>query len=304
MSDFSLALNEDQLQHPEVGPRLRRGRRAPGGRGVGRAGGVPVADRRRRPPRSASTASTSWPTPCSATPPASPCRSPSRSCSGATPASACRSSARASPPPASPATAPPSRSSSGCRSATAPPTTCSSAPSACPSPTPAPTCRSLRTRAVYDEAKDEWVLNGTKAWITNGGIADIHVVVAAVDPELKGRGQASFVVPPEHAGPVAGPEVQEARHPRLAHRRGRARRRAGPRLAACSAARRSSTRSWPRPARRDQAEDRLGQAAGDGHLRGHPPGRRRPGRRHRPGRLRVLAASTPRSARRSASRSS
>ena len=45
----------------------------------------------------------------------------------------------------------------------------------------------LRTRAVYDEANDEWVLNGTKAWITNGGIADVHVVVAAVDPELKGR---------------------------------------------------------------------------------------------------------------------
>ncbi|HQV58182.1 MAG TPA: acyl-CoA dehydrogenase family protein, partial [Ilumatobacteraceae bacterium] len=43
---------------------------------------------------------------------------------------------------------------------------------------------SLRTRAVYDEANDEWVLNGTKAWITNGGIADVHVVVAAVDPEL------------------------------------------------------------------------------------------------------------------------
>jgi hypothetical protein len=54
---------------------------------------------------------------------------------------------------------------------------------------------SLRTRAVYDEKKDEWVINGTKAWITNGGIADIHVVVAAVDPHLKGRGQASFIVP-------------------------------------------------------------------------------------------------------------
>ena len=70
---------------------------------------------------------------------------------------------------------------------------------------------SLRTRAVYDEAKDEWVLNGTKAWITNGGIADVHVVVAAVDPALKGRGQASFVVPPGTPGPVDGAEVQEAR---------------------------------------------------------------------------------------------
>ena len=109
---------------------------------------------------------------------------------------------------------------------------------------------SLRTKAVYDEAKDEWVLNGTKAWITNGGIADIHVVVATVDPELRGRGQASFIVPPEHPRPVAGPEVLEDGHPGLAHRRGGARRRAGARAAACWAARTSSTRSWPGPARR------------------------------------------------------
>jgi acyl-CoA dehydrogenase len=63
---------------------------------------------------------------------------------------------------------------------------------------------SLRTRAEYDEATDEWVLNGTKAWITNGGIADIHVVVAAVDPDLKGRGQASFIVPPGTKGLAQG----------------------------------------------------------------------------------------------------
>src|SRR5687767_2273641 len=44
---------------------------------------------------------------------------------------------------------------------------------------------SLRSRAVYDEAKDEWVLNGTKTWITNGGIADVHVLVLAVDTELR-----------------------------------------------------------------------------------------------------------------------
>jgi acyl-CoA dehydrogenase len=41
---------------------------------------------------------------------------------------------------------------------------------------------SLKTRAVYDQAKDEWVLNGTKTWITNGGIADVHVIVASVEP--------------------------------------------------------------------------------------------------------------------------
>lgn len=59
---------------------------------------------------------------------------------------------------------------------------------------------SLRTKAVYDEANDEWVINGTKAWITNGGIADVHVVVATVDPSLGSRGQASFVVPPGTKG--------------------------------------------------------------------------------------------------------
>ncbi len=59
---------------------------------------------------------------------------------------------------------------------------------------------SMKTTAVYDEAKDEWVLNGVKTWITNGGIADVHVVVAAVDPELKARGQASFVVGPDFKG--------------------------------------------------------------------------------------------------------
>ncbi len=54
---------------------------------------------------------------------------------------------------------------------------------------------SLRTRAVYDEKTDEWVLNGTKTWITNGGIANVHVIVASVDPALGSRGQASFIVP-------------------------------------------------------------------------------------------------------------
>ena len=68
---------------------------------------------------------------------------------------------------------------------------------------------SLKTRAVYDEAKDEWVLNGTKAWITNGGIADIHVVVAAVEPDLKGRGQASFIVPPNTKGLSQGQKYKK-----------------------------------------------------------------------------------------------
>src|SRR3954453_21952319 len=68
---------------------------------------------------------------------------------------------------------------------------------------------SLRTNAKYDEAKDEWVLNGTKAWITNGGIADVHVVVATVEPELRGRGQASFIVPPNTPGLSQGQKYKK-----------------------------------------------------------------------------------------------
>ena len=55
---------------------------------------------------------------------------------------------------------------------------------------------SLRTRAVYNEANDTWTINGTKMWITNGGLPGAtHLVVASVDPSLKTRGQASFIVP-------------------------------------------------------------------------------------------------------------
>jgi acyl-CoA dehydrogenase len=68
---------------------------------------------------------------------------------------------------------------------------------------------SLKTRAVYDEASDEWLLNGTKAWITNGGIADVHVVVATVDHELGSRGQASFIVPPGTQGLSQGQKYKK-----------------------------------------------------------------------------------------------
>ncbi len=68
---------------------------------------------------------------------------------------------------------------------------------------------SLRTRARYDEGTDEWVINGQKAWATNGGIANVHVIVASVDPELKARGQAAFVIPPGTKGLVMGTKVKK-----------------------------------------------------------------------------------------------
>jgi alkylation response protein AidB-like acyl-CoA dehydrogenase len=67
----------------------------------------------------------------------------------------------------------------------------------------------MRTRAVYDQAKDEWVLNGTKTWATNGGIANVHVVVATVDPTLGSRGHASFIIPPNTPGLTQGQKFKK-----------------------------------------------------------------------------------------------
>lgn len=105
---------------------------------------------------------------------------------------------------------------------------------------------SMRTRAVYDQAKDEWVLNGTKTWATNGGIANVHVVVAVVDAELGSKGHASFIVPPNT------PASRRARSSRSTASGRRTRRRSSWRTSgspgtACSAARRSWTSAWRGP---------------------------------------------------------
>jgi alkylation response protein AidB-like acyl-CoA dehydrogenase len=67
----------------------------------------------------------------------------------------------------------------------------------------------IRTRAVYQQATDEWVLNGTKTWVTNGGIADVHIIVASVDPSLGSRGQATFIVPPGTRGLSQGQKFRK-----------------------------------------------------------------------------------------------
>ncbi|MGK2936712.1 MAG: acyl-CoA dehydrogenase family protein [Solirubrobacteraceae bacterium] len=67
----------------------------------------------------------------------------------------------------------------------------------------------VRTTAKYDEATGEWVLNGQKAWATNGGIADVHVVIASVDPALGTRGHAAFVVGSENEGLTQGAKVKK-----------------------------------------------------------------------------------------------
>ena len=66
-----------------------------------------------------------------------------------------------------------------------------------------------RTTAKYDEGKDEWVINGQKAWATNGGIASVHVVIASVDRDLGSRGHAAFVIPPGTKGCEQGAKVKK-----------------------------------------------------------------------------------------------
>src|ERR1700687_6482312 len=51
----------------------------------------------------------------------------------------------------------------------------------------------MKTRAPRDG--DSYVLNGTKQFCTNGGIADYHVIYANTDPSKGPKGVASFLVP-------------------------------------------------------------------------------------------------------------
>lgn len=50
----------------------------------------------------------------------------------------------------------------------------------------------LKAKAVKDG--DQWVLNGTKCFITNGSLAEIHVVMAVTDPEKGRKGISSFIL--------------------------------------------------------------------------------------------------------------
>ncbi|WP_173918548.1 acyl-CoA dehydrogenase [Halobacillus sp. Marseille-Q1614] len=51
---------------------------------------------------------------------------------------------------------------------------------------------SMRTQAKLDG--DHYVLNGSKVWITNGGVGDIYVVFAKTDPDAGSRGVSAFIV--------------------------------------------------------------------------------------------------------------
>jgi alkylation response protein AidB-like acyl-CoA dehydrogenase len=78
----------------------------------------------------------------------------------------------------------------GCASGERSPAFCLSEPDAGSDP------GAMRTTAVQDG--DEWVINGTKNWITNAGVADFYVVFAVTDREE--RRQSAFVVEKDRAG--------------------------------------------------------------------------------------------------------
>lgn len=62
-------------------------------------------------------------------------------------------------------------------------------------------------QAIRTSAKrhgDEYVLNGTKMWITNGGVANWYFVLAYTDESKGYRGMSAFVVPRDLPGVVLG----------------------------------------------------------------------------------------------------
>ncbi|MCX2711136.1 acyl-CoA dehydrogenase [Mycolicibacterium sp. J2] len=62
----------------------------------------------------------------------------------------------------------------------------------------------MRTRAVADG--DDWILNGTKCWISNGGKSTWYTVMAVTDPDKGANGISAFIVHKDDEGFSAGPK--------------------------------------------------------------------------------------------------
>src|SRR5919112_660390 len=65
----------------------------------------------------------------------------------------------------------------------------------------------MRTRARQDG--DDWILNGTKAWITNGGKSTWYTVMASSDPDKKANGISAFMVHKDDEGFTVGPKERK-----------------------------------------------------------------------------------------------
>jgi butyryl-CoA dehydrogenase len=60
----------------------------------------------------------------------------------------------------------------------------------------------LKTRAVEDG--DDYILTGTKLFVTNGGFANVFIVFASTEPEKKARGISAFIVEEDRPGVKRG----------------------------------------------------------------------------------------------------
>ncbi len=65
----------------------------------------------------------------------------------------------------------------------------------------------MRTRARADG--DEWVLNGAKCWITNGGKSTWYTVMAVTDPDKGANGISAFIVHKDDPGFIVGPKERK-----------------------------------------------------------------------------------------------
>ncbi len=68
----------------------------------------------------------------------------------------------------------------------------------------------LKTKAI--KHGEEYVINGSKCFISNGGIASQYVVFALTDPEKGARGMSAFIVPRETPGITIGKEEDKMGH--------------------------------------------------------------------------------------------
>jgi hypothetical protein len=62
----------------------------------------------------------------------------------------------------------------------------------------------LKTTAVLDAEAGEYVLNGTKSWVTSGGYAGLYLIMAVTDAGAGSRGISAFLVPADAPGLTAG----------------------------------------------------------------------------------------------------
>jgi alkylation response protein AidB-like acyl-CoA dehydrogenase len=65
----------------------------------------------------------------------------------------------------------------------------------------------MRTRAELQG--DDWVLNGTKSWITNAGVSTYYTVMAVTEPGVGTRGISAFVVQKDDPGFSVGPKERK-----------------------------------------------------------------------------------------------